>query len=146
MRCSLASIHTWHSNSLEETKESLDNNTPESRPMSRAIGLLVPLTQCHSWRRTELLMKQIITNSSARLYLELYSNLALAPPIYPPGVWQTRLFLRKRHCKTMTKKTISIPISAVFKIPIPISIPTFKNTDKNTDYRYRLKIPIPIHD
>jgi len=42
-------------------------------------------------------MKQIIANSSARLYLELYSNLALAPPKKDPqGVWQTRLFVMKK--------------------------------------------------
>jgi len=55
------STHGIACSSLKETKESLDNNTPTYNSL---------LTQCHSWRRTKLLMKQIITNSSARLYLD----------------------------------------------------------------------------
>ena len=48
--------------------------------MSRAIGLLVPLTLFHSWRWTDLLMKQIIINSSAMLYLELDPGTTKDPP------------------------------------------------------------------
>jgi len=39
------------------------------------------------------------------------------------------------------KSEIPIPIPRYFAIPN--TVPTFKNTEKNTEYRYRLKIPIP---
>ena len=45
----------------------------------------------------------------------------------------------------MAKYRIPIPISRYFEIPIPNTEPTLKNTDKNTEYRYRRQIPTPTH-
>ena len=33
--------------------------------------------------------------------------------------------------------------TSISEIPIPNTEPTWKNTDENTEYRYRLQIPIP---
>jgi len=43
-----------------------------------------------------ILIKQIITNLSDKLYIELYSNFGHGTTKDPQGVWQTRLFVRKK--------------------------------------------------